>query len=228
MQSETIGKLAAALVKAQREMPGAQLDSKNPFFSSTYASLTSVWLACRKALTDNDLCIIQTTAEADDPQVIVVTTLAHSSGEWISGHLAMTAKKASDPQAIGSAITYARRYALAAMVGISPADDDGNAASEPTAKRKPKKAAKPKPSTRVDEVFEDNATGTIPEDLLPMVEELKAIWERVNAKWKIATLDEVFDAAGQMAEKNSRPCDSAWLNNMIDRANARLAEQDVK
>lgn len=127
MQSEQINELAAALAKAQGAIKGAAKDTANPFFKSKYADLASVWDACRTQLTANGLSVIQT---MDDSQggVTVVTTLAHSSGQWIRGRLTMKPVK-DDPQGIGSAITYARRYALAAMVGVAPEDDDGNAAS---------------------------------------------------------------------------------------------------
>jgi hypothetical protein len=128
-QSAGIGALAAALAKAQGAMTGAKRDSENPFFRSSYADLASVWDACRGPLSANGLSVIQTT-EAEGDCVTVVTTLAHASGEWVRGRLAMTPVKA-DPQGVGSALTYARRYALAAIVGIAPEDDDGNAASRP-------------------------------------------------------------------------------------------------
>lgn len=125
-QSDSIAALAAALAKAQGAIKGAAKDSVNPGFRSKYADLASVWDACRKQLSDNGLAVIQTTDEAEDA-VVVVTTLAHSSGEWISGRLKLRPVKA-DPQGMGSAITYARRYALSAIVGIAPDDDDGQAA----------------------------------------------------------------------------------------------------
>lgn len=125
--SEQINDLASALSKAQGEMRGAIKDSKNPFFKSSYADLTSVWDACREALSKNSLAVVQTTAPADTG-IAVVTTLMHSSGQWILGELRMQPAKL-DPQVVGSTITYARRYALAAIVGVSPEDDDANAAS---------------------------------------------------------------------------------------------------
>lgn len=125
-QSDSIAALAAALAKAQGAIKGAAKDRVNPGFRSKYADLASVWDACRKQLSDNGLAVIQTTDEADDA-VVVVTTLAHSSGEWISGRLKLRPVKA-DPQGMGSALTYARRYALSAIVGIAPDDDDGEAA----------------------------------------------------------------------------------------------------
>ena len=128
--SESIGKLAEALAKAQGMMEGAVKDSSNPFFKSKYADLSSVWGACRKALSDNCLSVIQTTDSiAELPDLVIVNTrLCHSSGEWVEGRLIMKPVQ-NTPQGIGSCLTYARRYALSAMVGIAPEDDDGNAAT---------------------------------------------------------------------------------------------------
>ena len=128
-QSAEIKDLATALSKAQKEIKGAVKDSNNPFFNSQYADLSSVWEACRSALCANDLSVIQTTNGNTHDVVTVETMLCHSSGQWVKGSLTMKPTK-PDPQGIGSAITYARRYALAAMVGVSPEDDDGQAASQ--------------------------------------------------------------------------------------------------
>jgi hypothetical protein len=133
-KSDSIGKLAAALSKAQGQIKGAAKDSENPFFKNKYADLTSVWEACREQLSNNELSITQLTDEAED-SIIVETVLMHSSGEWISGRLAIKPVKA-DPQGVGSAITYARRYALAAIVGVAPEDDDAEAATRPKASTK--------------------------------------------------------------------------------------------
>lgn len=128
MHSETISDLAAALAKAQGAMKGAAKDSENPHFRSRYADLASVWDACRDALSANGLSVAQV-MDGDDPATVtVVTVLMHASGQWMSSRLTMRPVK-PDPQGVGSAITYARRYALAAMVGVAPEDDDGNAAS---------------------------------------------------------------------------------------------------
>jgi len=132
MQSETIGALAAALSKAQADITGALKDSSNPFFKSKYADLASCWDACRKQLAANGLSVIQTTRMAEQG-LMLVTTLAHSSGEWIAGEMPVLTKDAS-PQGQGSGITYARRYALAAIVGLAQIDDDAEAAQGRTAK----------------------------------------------------------------------------------------------
>lgn len=126
-KSENINELAAALSKAQGQIMGAKKDSQNPFFKSNYADLASVWDAIREPLSKNGLAVIQTMEAAVGEETLLHTTLCHSSGQWIRGYLAIKAKDTS-PQAQGSAITYARRYALAAIVGVAQIDDDANAA----------------------------------------------------------------------------------------------------
>jgi len=138
IKSEEINELAAALVKVQGKLEGAKMDGVNPFFHMKYATLASVWDACRVPLASNGLAIVQTCSIGENGGLIVDTTLLHLSGQWISGQQATKPTK-DDPQGMGSAITYARRYGLAAMVGICPEDDDAEAATE----RKPAKKAEP-------------------------------------------------------------------------------------
>ena len=128
--SDEVNKLAEALSKAQGQMENAIKDSENPYFRSRYADLASVWEAARKPLSANGLAVTQT-SEFNLEAVTVVTTLLHSSGQWLRGTLAMKPVK-NDPQGIGSCLTYSRRYALAAILGIAQADDDGNEASRPS------------------------------------------------------------------------------------------------
>ncbi len=138
MQSATIGALGKALSLAQGAMEGAKKDSENPHFRSKYADLASVWAACRAPLAANGLAVVQTTVP-EPGGVLVITTLVHESGEWIRGRLFMPAAK-QDAQGFGSACTYARRFALAAIVGIAPEDDDANAAAVPRGNHGPIKA----------------------------------------------------------------------------------------
>jgi hypothetical protein len=135
MQSETINELAAALSKAQAQITGALKDSSNPFFKSKYADLASCWDACRAQLTQHGLSVMQTT-DVLDGVVVVRTILAHASGQWVSGVLPVKAKD-DGPQAQGSGITYARRYALAAIVGLAQVDDDAEAAQARTRRVEP-------------------------------------------------------------------------------------------
>lgn len=126
--SQTIGELAKALAKAQSQITGATKDSENPFFKSKYADLGAVWDAIRKPLTSNGIAVLQTTAAGPDGSVRIITSMVHESGEWMRGELEIKPTK-PDPQSLGSAITYGRRYALQAIAGVAPEDDDGNAAS---------------------------------------------------------------------------------------------------
>ena len=130
-RSEQINELATALAKAQGEMKGAAKDSENPHFRSKYADLASVREACLGALTKHGLSVPQfprlTSVGEGQWLVEVETTLLHTSGQWMTDTLAVPVTKV-DAQGVGSAITYARRYALAAVTGVAPEDDDANAA----------------------------------------------------------------------------------------------------
>lgn len=141
--SPSISKLTTALAKAQNEMHGAAKESVNPHFRSRYADLASVWDACREPLTKHELAVLQP-ARCDGRIVTVTTVLTHSSGEWIAEELSMEPTQ-NTPQAIGSAITYARRYGLSAMVGVAPEDDDGNEASAKPEARETKQSARETP-----------------------------------------------------------------------------------
>lgn len=124
-----IATLAVALAKAQGAIKSAEKDRTNPHFKAKYATLDAVWEACRGALSSNGLSIVQL-PEVDGQTVIVRTLLLHASGEYISAALAIKARDDS-PQAIGSALTYGRRYGLCAMVGVTAdEDDDANGASQ--------------------------------------------------------------------------------------------------
>jgi hypothetical protein len=127
IQSATIGELATALSQAQGEMTFAPKTSSNPYFKSRYADLASVWEACRKPLSDHGLAVVQQPWIANGLPVLV-TTLIHSSGEWMRSFTPILTKDDS-AQSFGSGITYARRYALQSIVGLAADDDDGNMAS---------------------------------------------------------------------------------------------------
>lgn len=129
-QSTEINELAAALAKAQGQLTPAAKDADNPFFKSSYATLDSIWRVARAPLSSNGLAVVQIPMY-DESGMYLITTLMHASGQWLRSYYRINPVKA-DPQGIGSALTYARRYALAAIVGVTTADedDDGNAASQ--------------------------------------------------------------------------------------------------
>lgn len=146
--SDSIASLAAALATAQAEIKAAEEDrtasvqSDKAKYSYGYATLASVWDACRGPLSKNGLSIAQfpetafATFSPDErggqkyspPTVKVTTRLMHKSGEWMESEIVLK-PDGDTPQKIGSAITYGRRYALSAMVGVAPDDDDGADAS---------------------------------------------------------------------------------------------------
>lgn len=132
----------AALVKAQAEMPTAPKDGNNPHFKSKYATLQSIAETAKPILKKHGLAICQTFETACDG-VSIITSLVHESGEYITGSLFLKPTK-NDPQGYGSAITYGRRYAMAAILGIvADEDDDANAASEPRTTNPPSPMDKP-------------------------------------------------------------------------------------
>lgn len=143
--SPTIGALATALAKAQGQFTFARKDSEAPLFESkerggrpigkrTYADLAAVLEAVRAGLAQNELAIIQTPFSVQGG-VMLRTILAHSSGEWIASEISFPNDRMGAIQGWGSALTYARRYALAAMVGIAQDDDDGEQAQQGEKKR---------------------------------------------------------------------------------------------
>jgi hypothetical protein len=139
MQSDSIKELATALAKVQAHIKPVKKDktAKIPTksggsYTYHYADLSSVWDACRELLAANGLAVVQMPEAAHGGnELYLTTTLMHTSGEWMSSMLLLRPSDTT-PQALGSAITYARRYALAAMIGIvADEDDDGAAASQP-------------------------------------------------------------------------------------------------
>jgi hypothetical protein len=161
--SESITNLAAAFVKAQAEMSGAKKSAKNPFFKSNYANLEEVICCVKEPFAVHGLGFMQFPISGEG-SAGVETVILHESGEWISGDFLLDCVK-SDPQGMGSAITYARRYGLQSASGIPSEDDDGNAASAP---RKPlmtkeNAVAKLSASKTVDEL--GKAWNSIPIDL---------------------------------------------------------------
>jgi hypothetical protein len=154
--SDQMNELFGALSKTQANILVAAKDSINPFFKSRFSDLPSVWSAIRKPLTDNGLCIIQS-CEGDKNEMFLVTWLGHSSGQWMKSKLLINPAK-SDPQSLGSFLTYMRRYSLSAMVGVvSDEDDDCEAAM---------KAARKVEVPKIDEkkILRDFLIKVLPED----------------------------------------------------------------
>ncbi|PEK38257.1 recombinase [Bacillus pseudomycoides] len=128
-RSESIVELAKALVKFNSEVNKIAKDADNPFFKNNYATLDTIIDEIRPILSKNGLSIMQIPS-GDGHNVTLKTLLIHESGEWLeSDELTMKPVK-NDPQAVGSCITYARRYSLAAFLSLNTGeDDDGNSAT---------------------------------------------------------------------------------------------------
>jgi hypothetical protein len=152
LHSESINEIAAALSEASKHIEPALKQNENPFYKSKYADLQTVDKACRIALADNGLVVSQVMDTINNMPTLV-TILIHKSGQWIKSYYPIiqpvnekladrlladpkidfkTLKQllVNDPQSIGSAITYARRYSLAAICGVVTEDDDGEAATK--------------------------------------------------------------------------------------------------
>jgi hypothetical protein len=144
--SPTISALATALSAAQGELADAAKSSENPHFRSKYADLAEVLQTLRPILSKHGLALVQTPGAFLDGRICVTTSLLHSSGEYLSDTLQLPVVKA-DPQGVGAAITYARRYAAAAICGIAQDDDDGETASGRGGKASAKTGTKSAPPT---------------------------------------------------------------------------------
>ena len=129
-KSDKIDKIAAALAKAQSEIRGAEKKSVNPFFNSNYADLHTVIESCMPQLSKNGISVVQGTDFNRADGWFVTTMLMHSSGQWIKSSCKIILGPKQDIQALGSAITYGRRYGLSAIAGIGQFDDDGNSISK--------------------------------------------------------------------------------------------------
>jgi hypothetical protein len=164
-KSESITKLAAALCKFHSQMGKVGKDSVNPHFRNKYASLSNLIEAVTPHLNAVGLTVVQM------PTVDGLNTLLlHESGEYISSLSAIASKDPMNPQAVGSAITYARRYALGAVLSLNiDEDDDANAAATPP----PAKPAQPKVVDHSAAIADINAATTIGE--------LQAAWGRHKA-----------------------------------------------
>jgi hypothetical protein len=136
--SDSISNIAAALLKAQQEITFAAKDSKNPAFKSTYANLESVIEAVKGPLNSHGIVFMQTFSPSAPGFLALSTRLLHTSGEWIEDEMTVPLQK-NDAQGYGSAATYSRRYALAAITGLYQADDDGQEAAKPRQEPAPAK-----------------------------------------------------------------------------------------
>lgn len=178
-QSEDIKELAAALVNFQKEVPTIKKDGTNPHFQSKFASLESIITTIKPTLSSNNLAVSQFPTGDDE----LVTILMHQSGQYIRTTVKISPQQRT-PQGVGSAITYMRRYALSAVLGLATdEDDDGNAATaaKPAAQR-PKAPAKPAAPKLPADPFE---AAKVMIERARSVDEVISISERADASDKL-------------------------------------------
>ena len=184
-QSESIDKLLPAFVAFQSDMPSVPKDAVNPHFRSKYASLGAITEATRPHLAKHGLAVTQSLVWRDGVQLLV-TRVIHVSGQWMQdGGYALNPTK-NDPQGMGSAVTYARRYTLGATLGIvTEDDDDGNAASAP----RPQPAKQP--ATNLPPLNAINADGTLTSKGLESASFIAGggTFEQIERKYKVTKAD---------------------------------------
>ena len=175
-RSESIMNLAAALAVAQGQITTAPKENvaNTGTFSYKYSTLDDIWGACRKPLAENGLSVVQIPTN-DETGFYLETILIHSSGEWISGlmTLPITTGRMSELQAMGSAITYARRYMLGAMVGVTTGDDDDGQAAGQQQKPEPVKTF-PLPTPQIPEPVKPTPSMT-PKKLLTRLNQEESV-----------------------------------------------------
>ena len=199
MRSDTISELAKALSSFQGKMTAVKKDATNPFYKSKYATLDTIWETIRKPLSENGLSVAQTMDVKNDKDVLN-TTLYHTSGEWISGMQSVNPVK-DDPQSLGSAISYARRYSLSAILGIvADEDDDANIATTPKTLKKEVKL-EPAPDAPEAQIKpEDEGVRVIPPDLKEAIkvihwtEKTALSWIKAQFKVEGQNLTEVLNS----------------------------------
>jgi hypothetical protein len=133
VMSSSIANISPALLKAQSKMGNASKDAKNPFFKSKYADLNSIREACTPTLNAEGITVLQPMVQKDGKS-FVRTLLLHSTGEYIGSDTEVVAAKQNDPQAYGSAVSYARRYGLQALISLGAEDDDAEGSMNRTTK----------------------------------------------------------------------------------------------
>lgn len=214
MTTEPLGALFAALAKAQGEIQTALRSEVNPKENYRYADLASIWGACREALSKNAIAVIQVPVYGEEDNYVGLRTiLGHASGESIEGSMWMRTDDSS-PHALGSAITYLRKYSMAAMVGVAADDDDGQSAAQPSPDKLPGAATIKNDGTRITEA-----------QLAQLHGQRKAAGGRwwtfegddehmPNSMWRASILGVYRNEAGDRLESSASLCEAQWLHLM--------------
>lgn len=171
--SEEVDKLIVDLIGLLNEQDDPLKDTTNPAFKSKYADLDAVFRVTRKICAAHRFGLLQAVLDSSSSLVIVRTVLIHASGQWIATDINLPVMK-GDPQGIGSAITYAKRYGAQILTGRASEDDDGNAAS-----KKPTTPATP--AAEVKKITEAQAL-----EIAALIQESKANGEKFRQHFGFA------------------------------------------
>lgn len=191
--SGDIAPFAKAFVAAQKATEAVKKAASNPHFKSKYADLAEVVEATVPALNANGIAVIQSPGY-DGKLVSITTVLMHESGATATGTLHLNPTK-PDPQGIGSAITYGRRYALLAMTGAAPEDDDGNAASQPRQQQ-----TRPEPSVkdRIDGAMKAVANAKTADDVQKLYERTAPLRAELDKVDRVALEKALTDRVSEL------------------------------
>jgi len=183
----SIVKISSALLKAQKEIGGAKKGADNPFFKKKYADLGTVMEACKDAFNENGITVLQPVISEGD-STYVETVLLHESGEFISARMIVSCKNKDNPQEMGSAISYAKRYSLQALAFIPSEDDDGESVAK--VYRAPAKPEAPKPQPKVQTLADEIDAHMNETDAEKQRKEKlsKMIWASINKRISNPTL----------------------------------------
>lgn len=232
--STTIKALSAALVKVQGEIEHAHKNATNPHYRNKYADLTEVLDTVRPVLSKHGLSVVQFPGYVEGVAT-VETILTHESGEWMAGTAGARVQK-DDPQGVGSAITYLRRYSLAAVCGIGQEDDDAESASQ-----QPKQAHTPaqRPSSEPVGVKHGTASeGFSLDEPIPVGKHKGKTWramiaeDRSYVEWAVKSMDRLsFDAKEALSAALNAPqasgADVVKLQDLLNRAaNANIVTME--
>lgn len=180
LKSESLVKLAPALVAAQKKMGAALKDAKNPFFKSKYADLNAVIDASVPTLNEEGIAVLQAVNGMD-----VETILLHESGEYVASCTPIVVAKQNDPQALGSAISYAKRYGLQAMAVLKAEDDDGEGAMGRDTKTSTKQEVKmtKQEFDKSQQVTSGKVEAKVEEKAAPKTEVKEAVVTKAKSGW---------------------------------------------
>lgn len=234
MQSEDIEELATALAAAQKDIKNAVRSEDNPFFHSKYADLAAIYDACRDAMTTNGLTVVQYGGFEDNNQPVLYTELIHKSGQYIRGFMPVfvpvqpetpeptegdfdgkegkkpeKVKQVNKSQGYGSSMTYMRRYALAAMLGIATEDDDANSAGEGKTAAKsdaPKKSTGTDPATEAQKnkiVAQAHELGWKSPEVAKYLADKKIGWDTITKAEATAMIDDLITLIAKKAKEGA-------------------------